>query len=250
MSFTYEQRIDFNISCMIDSIIQEMYKKPILDIIDHFVDDILNDNIDFIKTYKKYSIYIKFVPPKSNKNQKKGKMSKYDPIEYTLVYDAAYDQLNYIYKFEIRNDLDKMYDLRKRLTRELKELYIHENTHEQQNQLKHRLQPYDNGDGDLVKYLSQYQEIAAMARGVAFALKSRAKFNDLKDLINAIVNDSPKLNKLPIEHKSTIKQYRQIGGKVWRNFLKHVYLFFFYDPEAHGTVEYRNWLKKHSNQIK
>jgi hypothetical protein len=245
MSFTYEQTIDLNINCMIDSILQEMYKKPILDIIDKFVDDILN-NIELSETYGKYRMYITFVDPNTKiKKQKNGKMSKYDPIEDIFVYKAAYDQLNYIYKFEIRDDLEEIYDAKNRLKQELKEIYVHENTHEQQNQLKHRLQPYDDGDGDLIDYLSQYQEIAAMARGVAYALESRVKFHDEKDLIRSIASDSKKLDKLPIVYKSTIRQYRQIGGKVWKEFLKHVYLFFFYDPEAHGTVEYRKWLKEH-----
>ena len=251
MSFTYEQRIDLHIDSVIIFVIQEMYKKPILDNIDNLVNDILDPERTIEKKYGIYTISIIPIDPKTRIQQpKKGKMGKYDPLENTLIYRAGYDQLNNIYKFEIRDDVDEMYDVKERLSRELKEMYVHENTHDQQNQLKHRLQPYDDGDGDLVKYLSQYQEIAAMARGVAYALESRSYSLDDKELIRAIVNHSDIIYSLPVVHIDTINLYRHIGGKVWKNFLKHVYLYFFYDPEAQGTVEYGDWLKKHYNQIK
>ena len=72
MSFTYEQRIDLNINFLIDSTLQEMYKKPILDIIDKFIDDIFDENnVSLSKIYGKYRIYVNFVDPNTKvKSQK------------------------------------------------------------------------------------------------------------------------------------------------------------------------------------
>lgn len=232
-----------------ESILQDMYKKPYLDHIDDLVYDILHTDLTVEKMYDKYRIYLIPVDPQTKiKKPKNGKMSKYDPIEDKLIYNAGYDQLNYTYKFEIRDDVDTLYNVKERLTRELKEVYVHENTHEQQNQGKHRLQPYDNGDGDLINYLSQYQEIAAMARGVAYALGSRISTDEHEIIIRAIANNNDILNILPEVHKCIIDMYKKIGGKVWKKFLKYVYLFFI-NPETtiFETVEYRQWLREHPN---
>jgi hypothetical protein len=216
----HDKLVDKFTSDIVDSAIQEVYRKPIFSFINKLVQNILEGNLEAI--FNKYRILILPV----------------DPIGERLVYNCSYDQLNYLYKFEVRDDIDEIKKIRKKLKQEIKEAYIHEETHAQQNQGKHRLQPYDNGDGELKGYLSQYQEISAMARQVAFSVKSRTKLSDI-DTIRAIANNSTKLNKLPVEHKSIIREYRNIGGKAWRDFLKSVYKYFCNADTYHlGKVDY------------
>ena len=208
---------------LIESIIQEMYKKPYLDFIDDLISKILQGELDFIQD--KYRIII--IPV--------------DRIDQRLIYNSSYDQFNYLYKFEIAHDVDELKDIEQILKQEFIEIYVHEETHEQQNKLKHKLQPYTS-DCDLQSYLSQWQEIPAMARGVAYAIKSRTGIIDDKDIIRAIVNNYEELKLLPESFQKIISQYRIIGGKTWRKFIKNVYNIF---QTLHygATIEYRNWLK-------
>jgi hypothetical protein len=218
----------------IDFLLQEMYKKPLLDIIDTFVHDILHSNLDSNTIYEKHRIYIDLVEPGKN------------PKDKRLVYNGYYNPLHNTYRFEIRDDIDTLGDVDSALIQELKEIYVHEETHEQQNQGKNRLQPYDNGDGDLEKYLSQYQEIPAMARSIAYTLKIKTNL-DYKEVIRAIINDDTILQTLPDDFKIAIKLYRNINGKVWREFLKQAYVLLSSIENTYlGAVEYRQWLKDHS----
>jgi hypothetical protein len=164
---------------------------------------------------------------------------------------ASYSTEMHLYTFIVRKDFGSLGNIDNELAQEIREFYTHEQTHEQQDQLKPSLQRYyDGSEDDIKQYLSQNEEITAMARGVAYAIKSRSSLEEDDDVVRAIiVNDASILNLLPDKDQAVVALYREIGGNAWKKFLKSVYSYFNSSTASYlGQIEYRKWLKDHPSE--
>jgi len=166
-----------------------------------------------------------------------------------LITNASYDMQEDFYNFwlsprAIENiDSGKSEDL---LNVEIESFFVHEETHRQQNQLNISKQPYlgdyDPDNFEMVKkHLSQYQEIPAYARCIAKDLMENGyKEVDISKLSNLKMTELSKL---------TIFTYKEIGGEVWKSFLKEVFNYFS-EPSVGGNLAYESWLKKNTENKK
>jgi len=202
--------IDKWLDLKVKLILKEMLKRPDLDWVENFAHDVLYSNNDLDYFIEKYNVEIYF-----------------EPIAMGCQYvnSASYEKERNIYKLYIRDDIKILKNINiKYLIQEIKEFIVHENTHKQQDKENISESNYYN-DQDINKYLSQREEIAPMAHGIAYTLSSRTGLND-DEIVKAIANNDPILKTLPKKDQAVIDLYRQIGGKVWKLFLKKVYYFF------------------------
>jgi hypothetical protein len=116
-------------------------------------------------------------------------------------------------------------------TFELKDMIVHEETHRQQNQSRNAEQDYISDFNpksweERKRYLSQYVEIDAIARMVAY--EAEMIFYQLKDtdILKLFASLAPELQKLSFKAQNIIKDYHNVGGDVWRKFLSEVYRYF------------------------
>jgi hypothetical protein len=136
----------------------------------------------------------------------------------------------------------------------IEELYLllsHESTHDQQNQLNSKYQPYTkpptdpNDEEGKKKYFSQKIEVDAYARAVAFEIYEKVtKLNN--DIMKVILDEEPILN-LSDFSKIAINNYKTIGGETFHRFLKQAYSYFNSPYISGGLAEYHAWLAAHKN---
>jgi hypothetical protein len=219
----------------------KMLRKPDLSWVDNFINDLLhNDDItDLEYLKKKYKVDVRFEAPSSKMKNN------------AFIIRASYSTKMHLYTFIVRKDFGSLGNIDNALAQEIREFYTYEQTHEQQDQLKSSLQRYyDGSEDDIAQYLSQDEEITAMARGVAYTIKSRSSLEEDDDVVKAIVmNDTAILNFLPDKDQATVALYREIGGNAWKKFLKSVYSYFNSSTASYlGQIEYRKWLKDHSSE--
>jgi hypothetical protein len=218
----------------INQILKEAFRKPSFEQIEEFVNDMFDNELSLSDLLFKYRIDIEFVPKKQKHDR-------------TVIYSASYDQINNVLIIKVRDTIGDYPEDRDDFLKNLKDFYVHEDTHAQQNIGKHKFQQYYDGP-DLNKYVSQFQEIPAFAREVAYVIKSRLGL-EVNDAIKLITNGTEKeLIQLPIKDVAVIKQYRVADKKVLKKFLKEVYRFYRpFEDDRNSTIDYRQWLKDHQN---
>ena len=214
----------------------EAYRRTDLSWIESFVDELYAQPTDFEDILAKYKIEFTIGDEKPE----------------TFIRSAEYLPSTDVYSLEItENAFDDIEKGRNReyFKIELYEFLSHEDAHRQQNQLRNSQQPYsrltpDAIDADIVRHLSQHDEIDASARGIAHEAFMKIPHTSNRDLMSKLINSD--LSELLSEKSySRLVRYRQIGGAVWRRLLKRAYEYLDSPGVSGGLEAYHNWLKNH-----
>ena len=226
--------LDKEIEDSIDSILS-MIRRPNLEWVEYFIDDILNDEYDHSYYLKKYNIDIHLEP-----------IAK----DCLFINHASYSPKEKVFRLYIREDIDDATVMDKiKFAQEIREFFVHEDTHMQQDQLESYKQHYYPDVFD-VRHFTQYEEITPYARGIAYAIMIRKPEWDYDKIIEAVVKNDPDLKLfLPQKDIAILNAYQKVDDKTLKRFLKKMHEFFYYkDFNSGGKIELRQWLKEASNK--
>ena len=219
----------YKTSQIIRTKLQEYYRRPELNWVDTFVDELYDNPDDFIEIGDKYKISFELDDDTCESLIKKS--GYIDTLDIYRVF-IPLSTVVFIDKGLYKNDFKI----------ELKEWLAHENIHKQQNQLKSKDQPYYNGP-DSIRYYSQQVEIDAMAHSVAYELETKIGINNASDAVDYIIEGD--INKLSVKAQHTVDNYKnEIKGIPWRRFLSEIYDYYNKPHDKEGKLNLKWALKK------
>ncbi|MDR2436605.1 MAG: hypothetical protein LBD17_00820 [Endomicrobium sp.] len=215
-----------------ENLLYEAYYRPDLRWIDNFVDDIWSSflkNHDFDKLKKigaKYKVHILMEFANMNEDFHSILNGFYNPIskQYFLKVGRNFIQSINFPPAEMRMKI------------RLKEVFMHENTHEQQfDSIKN--EEILKNEAKKAGYLSKY-EIDAYARGVASTL---SEFFSPDQIMTAFIKENgleELISTLKIRNRKLFKwlnyyvYLKEIYPKVWKRFVRAIYDYFYNDVNS------------------